>query len=311
MNPSTAQQRFETGAPVPAPATFSVREYFSVRLELTKPRLSFLSVITALVGYLAARPERDLGLFFAFIVGTGLAAAGAAALNQWMERRTDALMERTRTRPIPSGAVRPGEAALLGFVSATVGVVLLWAAVNPLAAGLALATVVSYLGLYTPLKRRSRWATEVGAVSGALPPLIGWAAAEGQITGLGWILFGVLFFWQIPHFMAIAWTYRGDYAKAEFPMLSTQDADGHQVAAWSLVHAWLLVGVSLLPAILGYTTWAYGVAAAVLGAWLLRRAFLFCRSGERERTARQLFFATLGYLPAVLAALVLDRWLIS
>src|SRR5208283_2043194 len=170
--------------------------------------------------------------------------------------------------------------------------------------------MVCYLALYTPAKRWSRWSTEIGAVAGALPPLIGWTAAAGRVSALGWILFGLLFFWQMPHFMAIAWMYRRDYAAVGFPMLSVRDASGGKVAAWSLACAAMLVAVTLLPAWLGFCGAAYGLAATVLGVWFLWKALVFLRPAGREQGARRLFFASVLYLPLLLGALVVDRcWL--
>ena len=278
-------------------------------LELTKPRLSFLSVITALVAYLAAQPGREIWTLLNFLCGTALAAGGAAALNQWLERHTDAVMKRTRDRPLPTGTVTPGQALSWGLLLSATGVGLLWMGAHPLAGLLGLATIVSYVCVYTPLKRRSHWATELGAITGALPPLIGWAAAEGKISTLGWILFGILFFWQIPHFMAIAWVYRKDYASVSFPMLSVTNPDGNRVALWSMINAVCLVGVSLLPTLLGFTSIAYLIAAAGLGCWFLVSAGRFLRSSGRDGAARRLFLYTIAYLPLLLAILVLDRWL--
>jgi protoheme IX farnesyltransferase len=277
--------------------------------ELTKPRLSFLSVTTALIAYLAALPHQDIWVMFHFLCGTSLAAGGAATLNQWLERKPDAVMERTKSRPLPAGLITPTQAVLWGLLLSIAGVTQLWAGATPLAGILGLSTIVSYTAIYTPLKQRSRWATELGAISGALPPLIGWAAAEGRISTLGWILFGILFFWQIPHFMAIAWIYRHDYASASFPMLSVVDPEGGRVARWSLIHALLLVTVSLLPSFLGFASPAYLAAAAVLGTWFLVRAGQFLRNSEREVSARRLFLYSILYLPLLLAALLLDRWL--
>lgn len=280
---------------------------FSDYLELTKPRLSLLSVLTALVGYLAALPVSKGWTLLYVLLGTAMAAGGVAALNQWLEADTDALMNRTRTRPIPSGRVTTGSAFVLGWFLCIGGLALLFATVNGLSALVALATMVSYLVLYTPAKRWSRWSTEIGAVAGALPPLIGWTAAEGRVSELGWILFGVLFFWQIPHFMAIAWTYRRDYVAVGFPMLAARDIGGGTVAAWSFVSTALLVTISLLPWILGFCHAAYGAAATALGLWFLWRAVAFLRPAGREYAARRLFLASIGYLPLLLAALVLDR----
>jgi protoheme IX farnesyltransferase len=277
--------------------------------ELTKPRLSFLSVTTALIAYLAAQPGRDIWGLVYFLCGTALAAGGAATLNQWIERQTDAVMERTKSRPLPTGMVSPVQAVLWGLILSVTGVTFLWIGANPLAGVLGLATIVSYVAIYTPMKRRSRWATELGAISGALPPLIGWAAAEGRISTLGWILFGILFFWQIPHFMAIAWIYRRDYAAVSFPMLSVDDPEGGRVARWSLIHAILLVAVTLLPPFLGFASPAYLIIAALLGIWFLVRASRFLRTRGREIAARRLFLFSIVYLPLLLTALVLDRWL--
>jgi protoheme IX farnesyltransferase len=277
--------------------------------ELTKPRLSFLSVVTALVAYLSAQPERNLVVLLNFLVGTALAAGGAATLNQWMERRTDALMRRTKDRPIPSGLVSPAQAFAWGLLLSVVGIGLLWIGANALAAGLAAATVGSYLFLYTPLKRRTHWATEVGAVSGALPPLIGWAAARGGIDGLGWVLFGILFFWQIPHFLAIAWTYRHDYAAADFPMLTVTDRSGRFTDVWILGTTLALVAVTLAPVWMAGAGLAYAVVAAILGAaFVVFAARMFGRT-RRDAAARSLFFYSIFYLPALLAMLVVDRML--
>lgn len=282
-------------------ATFA--DYFA----LTKPRLSLLSVISSVVGYVAARHGFSWGEFFHVFGGTALCAGGVASLNQWMEAETDAAMSRTHDRPIPSGKVAGGSAFVLGWLLVIAGLVDLYVAVNGWSALLALATVIAYLGLYTPAKRRTRWSTEIGAISGALPPLVGWSAAEGGVSALGWILFGILFFWQIPHFMAIAWMYREDYATVHFPMLPVLDAKGDRVARWALMHTGLTVGVSLLPVFLALTGWIYGVAVAVLGTWFLMRAISFMKSEGRDLLARRLFHCTIIYLPLVFAALVADR----
>jgi protoheme IX farnesyltransferase len=288
-----------------SPSASSAR--FGDYLELTKPRLSLLSVLTALVGYLTARPESDGWRLLFVLLGTSLAAGGVAALNQWMEYDTDAQMKRTADRPIPSGKVATGSAFILGVLMCIVSLFLLFAKVNALAALFTLLTIFSYLGWYTPAKRRSRWSTEIGALAGAFPPLIGWAAGEGRITTLGWILFGVLFFWQIPHFMAVAWTYRRDYSAVHFPMLPVRDESGRSVALWSLMNTVALVVVSVLPSVLGLASPYYLIAALLGGLWFLFRAFAFMRAEGRDQAARKLFFASIGYLPLVLCALVADR----
>jgi protoheme IX farnesyltransferase len=280
---------------------------FGDYLELTKPRLSLLSMFTVLVGYLATRPAHYGWRLTLTMVGTLLAAGGVAALNQWMERDTDARMRRTSDRPIPSGKVPDGSAFVLGMLMCIAALFLLFAKVNPLAALFTLLTIFSYLCWYTPAKRWSRWSTEIGALAGAFPPLIGWAAGEGRVTALGWILFGILFFWQIPHFMAVAWMYRRDYSAVNFPMLPVRDESGRWVAGWSLVTTVCLVVVSVLPTWLGLASVYYLGAAAACGAWFLWRAILFLRPESRDIAARKLFLASIAYLPLVLIALVVDR----
>ncbi len=287
-------------------ATASFRDY----LELTKPRLSMLSVMTTMVGYFATRPASNPGKLTLLFIGTSLAAGGVAALNQWMEHETDAQMKRTADRPIPTGKVATGSAFVLGWLMCTAALFILFVRVDRLTALFALLTIISYLAWYTPAKRWSTWSTEIGAIAGAFPPLIGWSAGESRVSALGWILFAVLYFWQIPHFMAVAWTYRRDYSAVHFPMLPVRDESGARVAAWSLINATALVAVSLLPVVLGLATMAYGLAAATCGAWFLWRAIVFLRRECRDQAARRLFFASIIYLPLVLGALVADRLLL-
>ena len=277
--------------------------------ELTKPRLSFLSVITAVVGYLSADPVRDLGILLSLLFGTSLAAGGAAVLNQWLEREADAKMLRTRDRPIPAGRIAPLHALLYGLGLSIAGCGFLYTGANALAAFLTAATVVSYVLLYTPLKRLTTWNTIIGAVPGALPPLIGWAAAEGAISTLGWILFAILFLWQMPHFFAIAWTHRKDYAQGGFVMLSNADTTGRKVAVQSFLFSLALVLSTLLPVFLGYASWACGIFALIMGIYMLRPAIVFLTAKNRDRGARKLFIASICYLPALLVPLVIDLWL--
>ena len=288
----------------------SVRARLEDFYELTKPRLSFLSVVTAVVGYLAADPARDLSVLVCLLAGTSLAAGGAAVLNQWLEREADARMARTRDRPVAAGRVAPDVALFYGLVLSLGGCAILLAGTHPLAGALAAGTVASYVLLYTPLKRWTTWNTLVGAVPGALPPLIGWAAAEGAVSPLGWSLFLILFLWQMPHFFAIAWTHRRDYRQAGFVMLSGSDPSGARVARQALLFTAGLVAATFLPVLLGQATWAYGLVAGVTGAYLLRPAVRFVRASKRDAPARRLFLASIAYLPAVLVALVLDLWLL-
>jgi len=282
---------------------------FADYLELTKPRLSALSVITTMVGYFSATPRWDASLFWSTLIGTSLCAGGVAALNQWMESDTDALMKRTAARPIPAGKIATGSAFVLGWGMSAAGLAVLFIRVGGFASIFALATIISYLAFYTPAKRSSRWSTEIGAVAGAFPPLIGWAAASNGEQALGWILFGILLFWQIPHFMAIAWFYRSDYSAVNFPMLPVRDTTGEKVARWSLINTFALIAVTALPSFLGLTSQYYLGVTLVLGAWFFSRAIAFLRVAERERSARRLFYASIIWLPLQLAALVADRWL--
>lgn len=289
--------------------TASVKSRLSDFYELTKPRLSFLSVLTAVVGYLAADPSKNAQVLISMLLGTSLAAGGAAVLNQWLEREADARMVRTRERPIAAGKVSPADALCFGMLLSLSGCALLYFGANALAALLTGGTVVSYVLLYTPLKRLTAWNTIIGAIPGALPPLIGWAAAEGRISTLGWILFLILFLWQLPHFFAIAWTHRKDYAKGGFVMLSNADASGRKVALQSLVFSLALVISTLLPALLGFASWIYGVFALILGVYILRPAIAFIQPANRDLGARKLFIASICYLPALLVPLVIDLWL--
>jgi protoheme IX farnesyltransferase len=278
--------------------------------ELTKPRLSFLSVVTAVAGYLCANPARDLTALLTLLLGTSLAAGGAAALNQWIERVADGKMARTRDRPIPAGRVLPFHALVYGLSLSGFGCIVLYYGTNPLASLLTVATVASYVLLYTPLKQLTTWNTLIGAVPGALPPLIGWAAAEGQISTLGWLLFAILFLWQMPHFFAIAWTHRKDYQSGGFVMLSNADTTGRRVALQSFVFAIALFISTLLPTLLGYASAYYGFLALVMGLYILRPAIAFLNPANRDQAARKLFIASICYLPALLVPLVLDLWLL-
>lgn len=291
-----------------SPKTFaktgaSWRDYY----ELTKPRLSLLSVITALVGYLIALPYWDWSRMLYLVIGTGLCAGGVATINQWMESDTDALMQRTADRPIPSGAVQPGSAFVLGWVLCIAGLIALFVKVNGMAAFLGLATMIAYLAIYTPAKKWSRWSTEIGAISGALPPLIGWAAAGRTNAPLGWALFAILYTWQMPHFFALAWTYRKDYAAVHFPMLPVLDPSGVRVARRTFIWTVLLVAASVMPTLLGYCSWYYFTFAAGLGLWFLSSAFRFMDPARRETEARRLFLISISYLPLLLTLLVADR----
>ena len=306
--PGHLQLKADAGTPLLVKEEIRQRSLFGEYFELTKPRLSLLSVITAMVGYLAAQPERNTPVFLGLLVGTCLAAGGASALNQWMEREADARMLRTRDRPVPAGAISPRAALVYGLFLSLTGDFILKIQVNELAAVLALSTQLLYLLVYTPLKRVAYWNTHIGAVPGAIPPLIGWAAAEGGISMLGWILFAILLTWQIPHFMAIAWTYREDYARGGFVMLSVTDPTGRQAAFQAFAFTVLLLLCSFLPMIMGFTSWLYGIVTLLCGIWFLQIAIQFLRHADRDVVARRLFLVSIAYLPLLLSVMLIDRW---
>jgi protoheme IX farnesyltransferase len=273
-------------------------------LELSKPRITTMVVVTALVGFVTASPRPWAAtVLAAALLGTGLVAAGASVLNQVMERDTDALMLRTRTRPLPSGRVSPRAATVFGVLLTAAGLATLLPACGPLAAAVAFVTWASYLFAYTPLKRRTPLATLVGAVPGALPPVIGWAAARGSLDAGAFILFAILFLWQVPHFLAIAWLYREDYARARFPMLPVLDRDGAFTGRQVVVHSLALLLVSLAPVAAGLAGTFYLAGAFVLGVGLTLFALRLARARDLV-AARGLFLASVLYLPALSSLLV-------
>ncbi len=280
---------------------------FAVICDLVKARLTFLVLLTTLVGfYLGSRGVVDFWLMFHALAGTALLACGAAALNQLWEREHDALMRRTADRPLPSGRLRPDTVLILGGAASMAGLVYLALAVNLLTSVLGAATLGSYVFVYTPLKRVTWLNTAVGAVPGALPPLMGWTAARGELTGEGWALFAILFFWQIPHFLAIAWMYREEYEKAGFVMLPSVDPDGSRTGRQAVSHTLGLLTVSLLPFLFRITGTIYLAGALVLGTAFVFYAVQFSRDLTRPR-ARQLFFLSIVYLPLLLGLMVFDK----
>lgn len=280
---------------------------FSDYLSLTKPRLNFLVVLTSAAGYyLGAVGGPDLVQMAQAVLGTALVAGGSAVLNQVYERDTDARMRRTRLRPLPDQRVTPQDAAIYGGVLSAAGLAILALSTNWLAALLALATLLIYLVVYTPMKRTSTLSTLVGAVPGALPAVIGWSAARGDIAIGGWMLFAIVFLWQIPHFMAIAWMYRDDYRSAGFPMLPVVEPDGLRTGQQALLYAAALLPVSIGPSVVGLAGWVYFWLALVLGTVLLVLAAQFARN-RTDASARTLFFASIIYLPLIWAVMVLDH----
>lgn len=276
-------------------------------VALTKPRLNMLVVVTSAAGYyLGATSALDPGRMAGAVAGTALVAGGAAVLNQVYERGTDALMHRTRLRPLPDGRVAPEDARSYGLLISAVGLLLLWMTSTAAATALAVATLVIYVLVYTPMKRRSTAATLVGAIPGALPPLIGWAAANGTTSVGGLVLFAIVFLWQIPHFMAIAWLFRDDYGRAGFPMLPVIDQDGRRTAREAILYSIALVPVSLAPSFVGISGTVYLWLAAVLGVALLGLALGF-GAKRSDAAARALFFGSIAYLPLLWTAMILDH----
>lgn len=276
-------------------------------VALTKPDVSFLVLITTAAGYyLGSRGPVDWLHMVHTVFGTMLIAAGTAALNHYMERDSDRLMRRTASRPLPSGVLKPGQALAYGLTLSVAGALYLYFAAGALAAGLGAVTCLGYLLAYTPLKKRTVWATFVGAFPGAIPPMIGWAAATGRLDAGAWMLFAILFFWQFPHFHAIAWMYRDDYARAGILMLPVVDREGSRTFRQILATATVLVGVSLLPAIAGLAGTVYFFGALMLSVGLLQ----VCRWAASDKTnyrAKWLMHATVAYIPLLLALMVYDK----
>ena len=275
--------------------------------ELVKARLTMLVLLTTAVGfYLGAARSINLFALFHAVFGTAMAAAGAAALNQWWERALDALMHRTRARPIPAGRMTPRHALLVGSALSVAGVAYLALVCNGLSALLTAITIAIYVLAYTPLKRISTANTLVGAIPGALPPMIGWAAATGNIALPAWSLFAILFCWQMPHFFALAWMYREDYARGGFQMLSRDDDTGVRSASQAVLFCMLLLILTGMPFYLRLTTQIYLPLALALGVWFTYMALQFHRK-KTIPAARALFITSIVYLPLLLIVLVLTK----
>jgi protoheme IX farnesyltransferase len=276
-------------------------------LALTKPRITWLILMSTGMGYyFGLTGAVNLWALFHTIMGTGLIASGTAALNQWYERDADARMRRTDQRPLPSGQMDPGKALAFGVLLSVLGFVELGVGVNWLSAGLGLFTLLSYLGLYTPLKRISPVSTTIGAVPGAMPPLIGFAAASGTLTAEAWVLYAILFLWQFPHFYAIAWMYREDYERAGIKMLPVVEPDGDSTVRQMLLFSIVLIPVSLLPRYLDMTGNFY-----LAGTFVAGLAFVAaCVRMAQDRTllkARSVLLVSVIYLPVLYGLLLLDR----
>jgi heme o synthase len=283
------------------------RSWTVVFADLVKARLTTLVLLTTLVGfYLGWRGPMDYALLFHTLFGTALVAAGAAALNQLLEREHDARMRRTANRPLPSGRLQPVTVMLFGGACSVAGLLYLAAFVNSLTSVIGAVTLVSYLFIYTPLKRVTWLNTAVGAIPGGLPPLMGWAAARGEVAGGGWVLFAILAFWQLPHFYAIAWIYRDEYAKAGFQMLPVVDPDGQHTTRQAVSHTLALLMVSMMPFLFHLAGPVYLAGASLLSVGMLAFAILFARQLTMA-SARRLFFASIVYLPLLLSLLVFDK----
>jgi protoheme IX farnesyltransferase len=285
----------------------AVRSRASDFVALAKPRLNVLVVASSLAGYVMGGGDMSNAMRVVLtVVGTALVAGGASAFNQVMEREPDGLMRRTRLRPVPDGRLQPAESLVFATVLSVAGLLLLAVGVNASSAGVALVTLLTYALIYTPLKRRSSFATVVGAIPGALPPVIGWAAARGGLSEGGWVLFAIVFLWQMPHFLAIAWIYREDYARAGFPLLPVIEPDGKSTARQAVFYCAALLPVSLAPTLVGMASTAYFVGALVLGVMFMAVTLKFART-RALTDARRLFFSSIIYLPLLWVLMIVFR----
>jgi protoheme IX farnesyltransferase len=276
-------------------------------LALAKPRLNLLVVISAVAGYvMGGGNTHDLWRLTAVALGTGLVAGGASAFNQILERTADGLMHRTRMRPMPDKRLAVWEAVRFATLLTIAGLGVLVLGANPLSALVAVLTLASYVVIYTPLKRVTSFSTVVGAIPGALPPVIGWAAAQDALSRGAWVLFAIVFLWQLPHFLAIAWIHREDYARAGFPMLPVIEPDGRSTARQSMIYAAALLPVSLAPTLVGMTGSLYFGGALVLSLLFVALAVRFGVS-RSVPDARLLFFGSITYLPLLWVLMIVNR----
>ncbi len=284
-----------------------IREKLAAFFELTKPRIAFMLVLTSAAGfYLGSDKGFNIWLFVNAMVGIALLAFGVATLNQFIERRIDALMERTARRPLPTSKVSPAEALIFGIILTVSAEIYLAVLVNVLTAVLGLVVVVGYVFLYTPLKTKTSVSTAIGAIPGAMPPLMGWTSASNEITLGAWILFAMLFLWQFPHFLAIAWMYREQYAKAGILMLPVVEPKGRITALQIVVFTLMLLPVSLAPFFFGVSGVVYLIGAGLLGVWFLFAGIQAARYKTNEK-ARKLLLVSVLYLPLIFALMVLNH----
>lgn len=275
--------------------------------ELTKPRIAFMLVLTSAAGfYLGASRGFDIWLFLNSMTAITLLAFGVATLNQYIERDIDAKMVRTEKRPLPTGRISAKEALTFGILLCVIAEILLFFAVNPLTAGLGLIVIVGYVFLYTPLKTRTTLSTAIGALPGAMPPLMGWTSSANEITLTAWFLFTMLFLWQFPHFLAIAWMYKEQYAKAGIKMLPVVEKDGKITAQQIVIFTVMLLPISLAPFFLGVSGPIYLIGAIILGLWFLVTSIQTARAKSVEK-ARRLLLVSVLYLPVIFALMVLNH----
>ena len=285
----------------------SLRERLSAYVELTKPRITFLIVLTSAAGFALGSPGPvDYVALLSALFGIGLLSSGIATLNQYAERELDGLMRRTANRPLPAGKLAPWEALAFGAATTILAEAYLLVLVNPLSALLGLTVIAGYVFAYTPLKTRTSLSTLVGAFPGAVPPLIGWTAASGSLSLEGWVLFAILFLWQFPHFLAIAWMYREDYSRAGILMLPVVEPNGRVTAQQIVVYTLMLLPVSLLPVALGMAGRVYLYGAIVLGLLFLYSSLRAAFSMSRQQ-ARRLLLASVLYLPLLFILMVLNQ----
>ncbi len=284
----------------------SARERLAAYLELTKPRITSLIVLTSAAGFCLASRSVDYVALLSAMTGIALLSSGIATLNQYMERDLDGLMRRTADRPLPSGKLAPWEALWFGVGLTALAEVYLGVLVNPLTALLGLFVIAGYLFGYTPLKTRTSLSTMVGAFPGAVPPLIGWTAARGELSVEAWVLFAILFLWQFPHFLAIAWMYREDYGRAGILMLPVVEPEGRVAGQQIVAYTLMLLPVSLLPTALGISGKVYFYGAIVLGLLFLYSSIRAAFSQSRQQ-ARRLLLASVLYLPLLFILMVLNR----
>jgi protoheme IX farnesyltransferase len=286
---------------------FTQKIRFADYLVLTKPRVTLMVVLTMMLGfYLGSRGAMDWGLLVHALIGTALVAGGTSAWNQYLERDIDAKMLRTKNRPLPAGRLKPAAALAFSVTISLAGILHLLVMVNSLTALLAATTLLSYVFLYTPLKRKSSLSTVVGAIPGALPPLGGWTAARGELSVEGLILFAILFIWQLPHFLAIAWIYREDYRRGGLPMLTVVDPDGDSAGRQIISNCLALLPLSLLPTIIGMAGRIYFIGALAMSLFFLACGVAVMRY-RTNATVRRLLRASLLYLPILLALMAIDK----